>query len=65
MGGACSTHGKEEKCIQIMVRNPEQRRSLDGVVGIATGYGLDDRGIGVRFPVGARIYASPCGPDWL
>jgi hypothetical protein len=25
------------------------------VVGIATGYGLDDRGVGVRVPVGSRI----------
>jgi hypothetical protein len=27
-------------------------RSRDRVVGIATGYGLDDRGVGVRVPVG-------------
>jgi hypothetical protein len=26
--------------------------SRDSAVGIATGYGLDDRGVGVRFPVG-------------
>jgi hypothetical protein len=24
----------------------------DSVLGIATGYGLDDRGVGVRIPVG-------------
>jgi hypothetical protein len=30
-------------------------RSQDSVVGIATGYGLDDRGVGVRVPVGSRI----------
>jgi hypothetical protein len=24
--------------------------------GIATGYGLDDRGVGVRVPVGSRIF---------
>jgi hypothetical protein len=29
------------------------------VVGIATGYGLDDRGVGVRVPVGWRILSSP------
>jgi hypothetical protein len=34
-------------------------------VGIATGYGLDDRGVGVRVPVGARIIPSPSRPDWL
>jgi hypothetical protein len=33
------------------------------IVGIATGYGLDDQGVGVRAPVGARILSSPCRPD--
>jgi hypothetical protein len=28
-----------------------------GVIGIATGYGLDDRMIGVRFPVGAGNFS--------
>jgi hypothetical protein len=26
--------------------------SQDGAVGIATGYGLDNRGVGIRVPVG-------------
>jgi hypothetical protein len=39
--------------------------SRDSVVGIATGYGLDDRGVGVRVPVGSRIFSSPSRPDWL
>jgi hypothetical protein len=30
-----------------------------GAVGIATGYGLDDGGVGVRVPVGARFFSSP------
>jgi hypothetical protein len=30
-------------------------RSRDSTVGIAIGYGLDDRGIEVRVPVGSRI----------
>jgi hypothetical protein len=34
-------------------------------VGIATGYGLDDRGVGVRVPVGSSIFSSPHRPDWL
>jgi hypothetical protein len=34
-----------------------------GVVGIATGYGLDDRGFGVRVPVGSRMFSSPRRPD--
>jgi hypothetical protein len=28
--------------------------SRDSAVGVATGYGLDDRGVGVRVPVGTR-----------
>jgi hypothetical protein len=34
--------------------------SRDSVVGIATGYGLDDRGVGVR-----GIFSSPSRPDRL
>jgi hypothetical protein len=34
-------------------------------VGIATGYGLNDRGVGVRVPVGSRIFSPPCRPDRL
>jgi hypothetical protein len=37
----------------------------DTGAGIATGYGLDDRGFGVRVPVGSRIFSSPCCPDQL
>jgi hypothetical protein len=40
-------------------------KSRDSAVGIATGYGLDDRGIGVRVPVGATIFTSPYRLDWL
>jgi hypothetical protein len=36
--------------------------SRDSAVGIATGYGLE---VGVRVPVGSRIFSSPRGPDWL
>jgi hypothetical protein len=32
---------------------------------ISTGYGLDDREVGVRVPVGSRIITSPCRPDRL
>jgi hypothetical protein len=40
----------------------------DSVVGIATGYGLADKGVGVRVPVESIIFSSPyrrdrlCGP---
>jgi hypothetical protein len=37
----------------------------DSAVGIATGYGLDGRGIGVRVPVGAIFYSSSRPPDRL
>jgi hypothetical protein len=30
----------------------------DSVVGIGTSYGLDERGVGLRVPVGSRIYSS-------
>jgi hypothetical protein len=41
------------------------RRLLRLVVGIATGYVVDDRGVGVRVPVGSRIISSPSRPDRL
>jgi hypothetical protein len=37
-------------------------RSRDSAVGIATGYGLDDRGVGVRVPVGSRIFSTSSRP---
>jgi hypothetical protein len=37
-------------------------RSRASVVYIATGYGPDDRGVGVRVPVGSRIFSSPRRP---
>jgi hypothetical protein len=39
--------------------------SRDSVVGIATGYGLDGRGVGVRVPVEARFFSSSRRPDRL
>jgi hypothetical protein len=38
------------------------RVSLDSAVGIATGYGLDERGVGVRVPVGSRIFFASFRP---
>jgi hypothetical protein len=34
-------------------------------VGVGTAYGLDDRGVGVRVPIGSRIITSPSRPDRL
>jgi hypothetical protein len=39
--------------------------SRKSVVGIATGYGLDDREVGVRVPVRLRIFSSPRRRDRL
>jgi hypothetical protein len=39
-----------------------ERRSRDSVVGIATGYGLDDGGAEVRVPVGSRIFSTSFRP---
>jgi hypothetical protein len=36
--------------------------SRDSVVGITTGYGLDDRGVGVRVSVGSRIFSTSSRP---
>jgi hypothetical protein len=37
----------------------------NSAVGIATGYGLDDRGFRVRVPLASRIFTSPWRPDRL
>jgi hypothetical protein len=38
-------------------------RSRGSAVGTTTGYGLDDRGVGVSVPVRSRIFSSPCRPN--
>jgi hypothetical protein len=40
-------------------------RSRDSVVGMATSYGLDDRVVGVRVPVGWIMFSSPRRPDLI
>jgi hypothetical protein len=52
---------KDSRAIEINISN----RSRDNVVGIATNYKLDDRGVGVRIPVGSIIFSSPHRPDRL
>jgi hypothetical protein len=39
--------------------------NLEFTVGIATDYGLDDQGVGVRVPLGSRIFSSPRRTDWI
>jgi hypothetical protein len=41
------------------------KRSRGSVIGIETGYGLDDRWIGVAVPLGATISSSPRRSDRL
>jgi hypothetical protein len=40
---------------QLLVRNVSLG-SRNSAVGIATGYGLDSRGVGARVPVGERFF---------
>jgi hypothetical protein len=49
------------------ISSPVERLSAarDSEGGIATGYGLDDRGVEVRVPVGSRIFSSPRRTDRL
>jgi hypothetical protein len=42
---------------RILVRKPERQESRDSSVGIALGYGLDDRGSRVRFLAGAGNFS--------
>jgi hypothetical protein len=49
----------------IMLKKKTTTNSTYSAVGIATHYGLDDREVGVRVPVGSRIFTSPCCPDRL
>jgi hypothetical protein len=51
--------------ITISVSIYSDIKTRDSAVGIATGCGLDDRGVGVRVPVGLRIFSSPRRPDRL
>jgi hypothetical protein len=39
------------------------KSSRNNVVGIATGYWLDDLEVGVRVPEGSRIFSPPCHSD--
>jgi hypothetical protein len=48
----------------LSVPRVNQVRFLSAV-GIATGYGLDERGVGVRVPVGSKIFSSPHRPERL
>jgi hypothetical protein len=51
--------------INSLYRNQIDTQSRDSVVGIATGYGLDCQGVGVRVPVESRIFSSSRPPNRL
>jgi hypothetical protein len=56
----------DKKCMQISSSFLSFLLFLGGrnsAVDIATGYGLDGRGVGVRVPVRARFFSSPVRPD--
>jgi hypothetical protein len=40
----------------------KNRNKVDYILIDKTGYVLDDRGVGVRVPVGSRIFSSPHRP---
>jgi hypothetical protein len=46
-------------------RDSSPCRIRDSAVGIASGYGLDNREVGVRVPVQAKIFSFACSPDWF
>jgi hypothetical protein len=56
-----TSYNREDWC-SVFLRLVEGKRRA-GVVGIATGYGLDDRVVGVRVPEVSRIFSSPRLPD--
>jgi hypothetical protein len=55
---------REQTCEHFQLSMSTQIRR-NNAVGIATSYGLDYRGVGVRVPVGSRIFSSPRRPDRL
>jgi hypothetical protein len=52
-------------CYHFLLATVVVERGRDSSVGIETGYGLDDSGVGVRVSVGSRILSSPRRPDRL
>jgi hypothetical protein len=61
----CNVQGlllKEGGFNHLMRRKGIPHRSRDSVVGIATSYVLDDRGVGGRVPVGSRIFSKSSRP---
>jgi hypothetical protein len=49
--------------IELLINVNNNGGSRDSTVGIATGYWLEDQGVGVRVPVGSRIFSSTYFPE--
>jgi hypothetical protein len=61
-------HNAKVKCLFVVNRGCIRKEffvSRDSAVGTATGYGLNDRGVGVQVPLGSRIFSSLRRPDGL
>jgi hypothetical protein len=55
-----------EERVMYRLTTTEWRCSPSMIIGgVETGYGLDDRGVGVRVLVGPRSFSSPRRPDRL
>jgi hypothetical protein len=54
-------HGFESRGVNFLVDLMLPSRGI--VVGVATAYRLDDRGVQARIPIGSRIFTSLYRPD--
>jgi hypothetical protein len=59
------THNMNLQCHENFKIYTLSTPRIHSIVGIVTGYGLDNRGVGVQVPVGTRIFNSPHRPDRL
>jgi hypothetical protein len=59
----CAEIVEHSKFLAVVLTDLHSQVSRDSAVGIANGYGLHDRGVGVRVPVGSRISSNPRSPD--
>jgi hypothetical protein len=50
------------KAIKFLLIKYQNR---DSAVGKATNYELNDREVGVSFPISSRIFPFPCRSNWL
>jgi hypothetical protein len=63
--GYTASHPRKKLLTESFLLYYERTMSRDSSVGIATGYGLDDRGVAILVPVESRIFSSPRRLGWL